>query len=194
MVNLHHRMSSLEQTLQEMLYFMQSTAACFLHQSVSLSGPSESALCSSVNHLEFSSKRLVSGLCTAELNSTPCESSSGNAFETNFISYVREMDVVEMEFVVLPRDVHCKHGVWLLNQKAKKNAEVCFRKLNETDKEQFVQAMNKEIDSYISSEAVKICQNHGIPLESPSNEMGLHCGRWSAMKTANKQGNVLRPD
>lgn len=136
-----------------------------IHQSVSLSEPSESVLHSSAKHLESSSKGLVSGLCTAELNSNPCELSSGNAFETNFISYVREMDVVEMEFVVLPRDVHCKHGVWHLNQKAKKNAEVCFRKLDETDKEQFVQAMNKEIDSYVSSEAVKICQDHGIPLE-----------------------------
>ncbi len=82
-----------------------------------------------------------------------------------FSAYVDSLDVVEMEFHVTPRDVHCKKGVWVLNAKVKKNSEVILRKLGKTEQQEFEEAMQKEVDSFISSEAVRICTSHGIPSE-----------------------------
>lgn len=82
-----------------------------------------------------------------------------------FSAYVDSLDVVEMEFHITPRDVHCKKGVWVLNAKAKKNSEVILRKLGKSEQQEFEEAMQKEVDSFVSSEAVRICTSHGIPSE-----------------------------
>ena len=82
----------------------------------------------------------------------------------DFHGYVNQLDVVEMTFCIAPRDVHSEKGVWMLNQKVKKNAEVVLRKLCESEKEEFNQAMSKEIQSYVMSEAVRICESKGIPI------------------------------
>lgn len=71
-------------------------------------------------------------------------------------------DVCEFEFSVAPRDVHCKGGIWVLNKKITKGAEVNLRSLNPEEYKQFLGAMDKEIDSYVSSEAVRICEDRGI--------------------------------
>lgn len=83
----------------------------------------------------------------------------------NLVSYVDHLEVVEMEFVLAPRDVHKQKGCWVLNQKAKKNAEVVLRKLSKEDLQQFEAAMDKELDSFLSADAVQICSSHGIPQE-----------------------------
>ena len=85
--------------------------------------------------------------------------------EELFSMYVNQTHVVEIEFVIAPRDVHCKKGIWVLNQKVKKHAEVVYRQLSKEDQVEFDRAMKKEIDSYISSEAVAICEAYGIPRE-----------------------------
>ena len=82
----------------------------------------------------------------------------------DFHGYVNQLDVVEMTFHIAPRDVHSEKGVWMLNQKVKKNAEVVLRKLCESERQEFDQAMSKEIQSYVMSEAVRICESKGIPI------------------------------
>ena len=102
-----------------------------------------------------------SSLLIGAVKSTP---SKDNGLQ-NFVSYINHLEVVEMEFVLAPRDVHKQKGCWVLNQKAKKNAEVVLRKLCKEDLQQFEAAMDKELDSFLSADAVQICGSHGIPQE-----------------------------
>lgn len=83
----------------------------------------------------------------------------------DFISYVDQLDVLEMELSLAPRDVHKKKGCWVVNAKAKKNVEVVLRKLSKQEQDQFDEAMQKELDSFLSADAVQICASHGIPQE-----------------------------
>lgn len=80
-----------------------------------------------------------------------------------FTQGVGARDVIEMTLFVSPRDVHCQKGVWVLNQKARKAVEVNLRKLSVDDKQEFDKAMQKEIDSFLSNDAVRICEAAGIP-------------------------------
>ena len=89
-----------------------------------------------------------------------------------FVSFVDRLDVIEMELCLAPRDVHFQKGIWVVNAKARKGAEVVLRKLNKDDQELFEVAMKKELDSFLSSEAVQICSSHGI---SPERVMQM---RW----------------
>ena len=80
----------------------------------------------------------------------------------NLISYVNSLDVIEIELLVAPRDVHSNRGVWMLNKKVTKGAEVNLRKLSQDELDEFSKAMDKEVDSYVSAEAVKICESNGV--------------------------------
>ena len=71
---------------------------------------------------------------------------------------VNSAAVVEMEFQIAPRDIHSRRGVWVVNQKVK----VVYRKLSKEDQAEFDRAMKKEIDSYVSTKAARICESHGI--------------------------------
>jgi hypothetical protein len=66
---------------------------------------------------------------------TIAEESEGQqkASETFFASVVGQREVCEIHVAVAARDVHCKRGVWMLNQRVEKSAEVNIRKLNESD-------------------------------------------------------------
>ena len=90
--------------------------------------------------------------------------------EDVFTGYVGELNVVEMAFNVSPRDVHCSKGVWVVNQKAKKNVEVQLRKLSQAERGEFEQAMKAETQSFMSTAAVRICEAAGIP---PERIMGM---------------------
>ena len=79
--------------------------------------------------------------------------------------YVNKCDVVEIHLVIGARDVHKNNGVWVVNQKAKKGAEVNLRKLEAHEVEQFEEAKHKELESITENEAMKICEMHGIPKE-----------------------------
>lgn len=68
------------------------------------------------------------------------------------------MDVYAFQLLLAPRDVHCEHGVWTVNQKAETNAEVVIGKMSASEKQQIERAMRKEIDPFISSEAVQVCE------------------------------------
>ena len=92
----------------------------------------------------------------------------------DFAALVGSAAVVEMEFQIAPRDIHSQRGVWVVNQKVKKNAEVVYRKLSKEDLAEFDRAMKKEIDSYVSSEAVRICESHGIPPERVMQMRWVH--------------------
>lgn len=83
----------------------------------------------------------------------------------NFTAYVQELDVIQMELVLAPRDVHRQKSAWVINAKVKKGAEVVLRKLLPHEQQQFDEAMKKEIDSFLSSDAVQICSAAGIPEE-----------------------------
>ena len=98
---------------------------------------------------------------------TIAEESEGQqkASETFFASVVGQREVCEIHVAVAARDVHCKRGVWMLNQRVKKSAEVNIRKLNESDQQEFEQAMKKELDSFMSNDAVRVCEAAGIPRE-----------------------------
>ena len=80
----------------------------------------------------------------------------------NLVSYVNCLDVLEIELLVAPRDVHSNRGVWVLNKKVTKGAEVNLRKLSQEELGEFSKAMDKEVDSYVSAEAVRICESHGV--------------------------------
>ena len=69
-----------------------------------------------------------------------------------------------------PRDVHLEKGAgnsgrWKINEKAKRRAEVSFRKLEAQDKEDFKKAMASEVGSYLEKEAVEIATRNEIPPE-----------------------------
>ena len=85
--------------------------------------------------------------------------------QDSFVGYVGKLHVIEMAFNITPRDVHKSRGVWTVNQKAKKNVEVQLRKLNESERAEFQKAMQTETDSFMSTEAVKICERAGIPAD-----------------------------
>ena len=93
-------------------------------------------------------------MCTRVQSSMPC-----------FFSSVGKLSVLELEVPIAPRDVHKSKGVWVVNQKAKKNIEVTMRKLCATEQKEFEQAMRVETDSFMSTEAVRICERAGIPKE-----------------------------
>ena len=65
-----------------------------------------------------------------------------------------------------------KGKAWVVNSKVKKNAEVCIRKLHRDEQVEFEQAMKKEVDSFVSQDAVQICSSKGI---DPSRVMQM---RW----------------
>ena len=92
----------------------------------------------------------------------------------DFSDLVGSSAVVELVFQIAPRDIHSRRGVWVVNQKVKKNAEVVYRKLSKEDQAEFDRAMKKEIDSYVSSEAVRICESHGIPPERVMQMRWVH--------------------
>ena len=71
-------------------------------------------------------------------------------------------DVVEFELHIAPCDVHRKGKAWVVNSKVKKNAEVCVRKLHRDEQVEFEQATKKEIDSFVSQDAVQSCSSKGI--------------------------------
>ena len=75
-------------------------------------------------------------------------------------------DVISIALSVTPRDVHQvrrgKQSYWEINSKPKKNAEVSYSKLTEQEKQLFDVAKDKEIDSFLKNEAVKICRMQGI--------------------------------
>ena len=100
--------------------------------------------------LESSKERSVGQTDSKSLSTS---GKKGGKTVADFISYANQMQVVEIEMLVAPRDVHSCKGVWVLNQKVKKNAEVNFRQLNEMDQQEFKKAMSKEVNSYVSSEA-----------------------------------------
>ena len=95
--------------------------------------------------------------------------SGENSPETIFANFVGKLSVLELEVPIAPRDVHRSKGVWVVNQKAKKNIEVCLRKLNADERKQFEHAMTIETDSFMSTEAVRICERAGIPKERIMN-------------------------
>ena len=94
---------------------------------------------------------------------------SDAAFDSQFAGFGDQLNVLEMVFNISARDVHCSKGVWVVNQKSRKGAEVCFRKLDEREKEEFRQAMTLETNSFMSTEAVRICERAGIPKERIMN-------------------------
>ena len=105
--------------------------------------------------------------------------------------FTTEVEIFEIALTVAPRDVHKKtrngREEWVVNQKPKKNAEVCFRKLEENEKMEFRRAMDKEIDSYLSHEAVEIAKMHEI---NPERLLGM---RWvlTWKPVENKDGQVI---
>ena len=113
------------------------------------------------------------------------ESSLGSSTQglSDFVSYVDNLNVIELELNLAPRDVHKEKGCWVVNAKAKKTAEVCMRKLNHDDQDLFHQAMKKEVDSFLSADAVQICSSHGIPpRKNHADAMGAYletsCWGW----------------
>ena len=75
------------------------------------------------------------------------------------------MWIVELELLIAPRDVHRQKQAWVVNAKAKKSAEVVLRKLQNQERSEFEEALNIEIQPFLSSDAVQICSSHGIPHE-----------------------------
>ncbi len=81
----------------------------------------------------------------------------------SFCGYVGQLEVVEIELCLAPRDVHKQRNVWVVNAKARKGAEVNVRKLCPEEQMEFEEAMKKELDSFLSTEAVQICSSNGVP-------------------------------
>lgn len=82
-----------------------------------------------------------------------------------FVHYVNNLAVVEMDVNLSARDVHKRGTTWVVNNKAKKGIEVVYRKLNPEDQKLFDVAMSKELDSFLSSEAIAICSSRGVPAD-----------------------------
>ena len=91
--------------------------------------------------------------------------------ESSFASFLQsEEQVFEIDLQIAPRDVHLEKGYgdtgrWKINEKAKRRAEVSFRKLETRDKEDFMKAMSSELGSYLEKEAVEIASRKDIPPE-----------------------------
>ena len=94
--------------------------------------------------------------------------SGTNSPETCFTNLVGKLCVLELAFNLAPRDVHKSRGIWMVNQRAKKSVEVNLRKLDAHEKLDFERAMKAETDSW-STEAVRICEQAGIPKERIMN-------------------------
>ena len=83
-------------------------------------------------------------------------------------------EVFEIELEVSPRDVHFESrsggsGQWKVNEKAKRNAEVSFRELNENDRKDFLEAMGIGVGSYLER------GGHGrLMRETPSLKTGSY--------------------
>ena len=88
-----------------------------------------------------------------------------NDFDERFAGYIGTLNVIEMEIPIAPRDVHKSRGTWVVNQKARKSIEVNLKKLSQEDKEEFQKAMKVETNSFLSTEAIRICEKAGIPKE-----------------------------
>ena len=63
----------------------------------------------------------------------------------DFSDLVGSSAVVELVFQIAPRDIHSRRGVWVVNQKVKKNAEVVYRKLSKEDQAEFDRAMRRRL-------------------------------------------------
>ena len=85
--------------------------------------------------------------------------------DERFAHFVGTLSVIEMSFPISPRDVHKSHGVWVVNQKARKNIEVSLKKLEPSDRAEFQRAMSVEANSFLTTEAIRICERAGIPKE-----------------------------
>lgn len=82
---------------------------------------------------------------------------------------------VEIILNLSARDVHLDHrgkGCWVVNAKAKRGAEIQFKQLSEKEKQEFLQAKKKEVDSYIENMAVSIAHSQG---GDPRRILGM---RW----------------
>jgi hypothetical protein len=91
--------------------------------------------------------------------------------------FQKKKQAVEIILHVGPRDVHFEKrnkqtGIWVVNAKAKRSAEVNVRDLTEKEHEEFKEAKGKEINSYMEHMAVDICEKHGI---DPERVLGM---RW----------------
>ena len=91
--------------------------------------------------------------------------------------FQKKKQAVEIILHVGPRDVHFEKrnkqtGIWVVNAKAKRSAEVNVRDLTDKEHEEFKEAKGKEINSYMEHMAVDICEKHGI---DPERVLGM---RW----------------
>ena len=92
------------------------------------------------------------------------------SLEKQFANFVESSaEVLEIDIQIAPRDVHLDRqsggSRWKVNEKAKRRAEVSFRKLGEEDKLDFMKAMQGELGSYLEREAVEIALRKEIPKE-----------------------------
>ena len=93
-----------------------------------------------------------------------------DTLEEQFASFVESgAEVFEIDLQIAPRDVHLEkqkgESRWKINEKAKRRAEVSFRKLGEEDQLDFMKAMQGELGSYLEREAVEIALRKDIPKE-----------------------------
>ncbi|CAE7390554.1 PORB, partial [Symbiodinium natans] len=115
----------------------------------------------------------------------------GRDLEVHFSTALNSShEVIEIALDLQPRDVHkINHRgspVWVLNDKPKRRAEVQFRHLEDSDKLDFMKAMQGELSSYLEHEAVAIAKRHNVPA---ARVMGM---RWvlSWKAVTNEQGEV----
>ena len=91
--------------------------------------------------------------------------------ESTFATFLQsDEQVFEIDLQIAPRDVHLERNSgqqdrWKINEKAKRRAEVSFRKLGPQDREDFMKAMRSELGSYLEKEAVEIATRKEIPPE-----------------------------
>ena len=82
---------------------------------------------------------------------------------------VGDTEVISITMAVAPRDMHQvrkgQASFWEINRRPKQNAEVRFEKLNEEDQKRFTEAKQKEIDSFLKNEAIRICSMQGVERE-----------------------------
>lgn len=107
----------------------------------------------------------------------------------------RGQEVCEIHFELAPRDVHqvSRNGVkeWKINDKPKKRAEVQFRQLNDHDKLSFLEAMKKELGSYLDHEAVEIASKAGV---DRNRVMGMRWVlTWKDLDEPDQEGLKQKP-
>ena len=92
-------------------------------------------------------------------------------YHKRFVGFVESQeDMIEIVLEVAPRDVHLEKRSgqeqrWKINEKVKTRAEVSFRKLQDSDKLDFMNAMQTELGSYLEREAVEIALRNEFPKE-----------------------------